>query len=218
MARRTTRRASSKFTVNLSGYDPEGPDFGSGEGGGFFIPPGEYPVRCESVENKQSKNDADMLVWVFVGTGGKAKGKKFWLYTVLDDHQKVGKTLEALGVAVEDGEVEFDLDEVVDQECNGEVYTDVYNGERRSKLRKVYAGDAESEEEEEKEERRPGRKGNGKNKVVKVSEDEVKDMDEDELEELNEKHDLEVDLSKLKTLSRKSKAVIEALAEKELIE
>jgi len=216
---RSTR--SKKFRVDLSDFDPDGPDFGGG-GGGFHIPDGEYPIKCVSVERKLSKNDSDMFEWKFEGTKGKAKGKVFYYYTVIEgkeQQQKLGKTLMALGLDFEPGDVEFEPDDVLDAECMGEVATDTYQGEKRSKLQRVF-GEGEEAEEEEEETRSTRKKSsaNGKSRrPIKVSEDEVKEMNEEELEELVEKHELDVDLSKLKTLARKSKAMIEALADKDLI-
>jgi hypothetical protein len=223
MATRTSRssRRSSRPTHDMSDYDPDGGDYGGG--GGFHIPDGEYPMKVESCTQKTSKNDSEMYEWIFVGTGGKAKGKKFFLYTVFDDIQKLGKTWEAVGYEFEPGgEVDFDPDSVEDAECIGEVYTDEYNGEKRSKLRKVMSADeAGGKEEEEEEEEKPARgskKANGKTRrVVKMSEDEVKELDEEELEALVDKHELEVDLAKAKTLSKKRNAVLEALTEADLI-
>lgn len=213
------RRREAGLTLDLSDYDPDGPDFGGG-GGAFVIPPGLYPMKVKSCEQKVSKNDSEMLEWIFEGTSGKAKGKTFYFHTVFSDQQKLGKTLEAIGHEFEASDVvDFDPDDAEGAECVGEVYTDEYNGEKRSKLRRVLPEGTEAEEEEEKPTTRGKSRANGKGKktAVKISEDEVTDMDEDELEELLGKHELEVDLSKAKTLSKKRNAVIEALAENDLI-
>jgi hypothetical protein len=220
VARSTSRRSRSRPTHDMSEYDPEGGDYGGG--GGFHIPDGEYPMKVESCTQKTSKNDSEMYEWIFVGTGGKAKGKKFFLYTVFDDIQKLGKTWEAVGYEFEPGgEVDFNPDDVEDAECIGEVYTDEYNGEKRSKLRKVMPSDGSDGDDDEDDAPRGKRtrssRGNGKRKVTKLSEDEVKELDEDELEQLVDKHDLEVDLTKAKTLSKKRNAVLEALTENGLI-
>lgn len=221
---RSSRASRNKKTITLdmSSYNPDGPDY-DGQGG-FHIPAGPYPMKCVSVTQKVSKNDNDQFEWVFQGTGGKAKGKQFYLYTVFgqgNKTQKLGKTLEALGIEFEPGELEFDPDEAVDAECIGFVEDDEYQGEKRSKLQRVVPSDAEVEEEEEEEEERPARRakanGKGKKATVKVSEDEVKEMDEDELESLLDKHEVELDLTKHKTLTRKKNAVIEALTEKGVI-
>jgi hypothetical protein len=205
----------------MANYDPKGGDFGGG-GGGFHIKDGNYKMALVSCEEKISKNDSDMFEWVFKFVAGPAKGKSLYLYTVFDEdtNQKVGKVWEAIGHEFEPGdtEVEFDPDEYEGTEVMGEVITDTYMGQKRSKLQMVHPLNGEEEEEEEEttgKSRR--RKGNGRNRVVKVSEDEVKEMTEDELEDLNEKYDLGVDLGKAKTLRRKQSASIAALAEKDLI-
>jgi hypothetical protein len=223
MATRTRRsRRASRISYQSKGYDRDGPDFEGG--GGFHIPEGDYPMKCTSVEQKESKSSGnEMLEWVFTGTTGKAKGKTFYLYTVLDQVQKVCKTLEACGVEVDedaDGP-DFDPDEVEGAEVIGEVYTDDYNGEKRSKLRRVMSPDDASDEEEDEDRpagRRTRRAANGKrSRPTKLSEDEVTGLDEEELEALIEKHELEVDLTKAKTLSKKRNAVLEALTEADLI-
>jgi hypothetical protein len=75
---------------------------------------------------------------------------------------------------------------------------------------------AAEEEEEEVEETRP-RRGGKKTKPEPIAGDEVRAMEEEELEEVIEKYKLEVDLSKFKTPSRKSSAVIAALEEAEML-
>jgi hypothetical protein len=216
MARRTAKKNTIK--VDLSDYDPDGGDFSGG--GGFVVPPGPYAMECVSATLKTSKAGNEMIEWVFKGTEKKAKGKQFFLHTVLDQPQKIGKTIEAIGLEFEVGEFDLDLDEVEGLECVGIVTTEEWNGEKRSKLAKVLpVGGEDSEAEEEEEEEKPAKKAsNGKaKKPVKVSEDELKEMEESELEDYVSKHELEVDLSKSKTLTRKRNAVIEAATEADLI-
>ena len=209
------RPAKNIVKLDLSSYDPDGGDF-SGGGSGFVIPPGPYPMKCESATLKTSKAGNEMIEWVFKGAGGKAKGKSFFLHTLLDQSQKLGKTIEALGLEFEPGEFDLDLDEVEGLECVGVVVKDEWNGEPRSKLFKVVATGSEDTDADEEE--KP-KKGNGakKSKVVKMSEDDIKELTEDELEDLVSKHDLDTDLSKSKTLTRKRTAVIEAMTERDLI-
>ena len=80
-------------------------------------------MKCTSVEEKMSKNDNPMLEWKFVGVGGRAKGKSFYYYTVMDDEQKLGKTLDALGLETVQDDFTFDIDEVVDARVMGDVYS-----------------------------------------------------------------------------------------------
>lgn len=203
------RNRRNSITVDLSEYDPEGPDFGSGAGG-FHIPEGEYAMECTSVEKKVSKNDSDMLEWIFTGTEGKAKGKKFYLYTVFTDFQKMGNTLAACGQEFDQSEFTFSPDDLEGAEVVGIVIDDKYQGEKRSKLQRVMAAEEEEKPKRNNKDRRSAKK-------VKMSEDEVKELDEDDLEELVQKYDLDVDLSKAKTHPRKIKAVIAAMSENDLI-
>ncbi len=209
MARRTAKKNTIK--VDLSDYDPDGGDFSGG--GGFVVPPGPYAMECVSATLKTSKAGNEMIEWMFKGTEKKAKGKQFFLHTVLDQPQKIGKTIEAIGLEFEVGEFDLDLDEVEGLECVGIVTTEEWNGEKRSKLAKVLpvgGEDSEAGEEDEEEEKPAKKASNGKaKKPVKVSEDELKEMEESELEDYVSKHELEVDLSKSKTLTRKRNAVIE---------
>ena len=208
------RRPKNTERTDFSEFDPDGPDYGTGGGGGFHVPPGEYQFRSESCEKKVSKNDNEMYEWVFVGTTGKVKGKKLWWRVVVTDRQKLGKTLIALGIEVETTEdFEWNIDDTLDVECICELKNDNYNGERRSVIDKVHP----LEEGEEEEAERPAKGKAKKGKAIKVSEEEVGEMTEEELEDLNDKHDLEINFAKLKTLTRKKNAVIEALTEKDML-
>ena len=87
--------------------------------------------------------------------------------------------------------------------------------------------DDDDEEEEEKprgrrrskddddEEDKPAR-GKGKKKAD-LTQEEIRDMDTDELETLIEKNELDVDLSKIKTLKKQQNAVIDAASEAGLL-
>lgn len=210
MARRATK--SRTITVDFEGVD-------SG-GGGFHIPEGEYGVKVESVDLKKSDNGNDMIAWTFVGTEGKAKGKKFYLYTVLVEQAlwKLRGTLEGLGVEVPDSSTDIDLDELVGLEGTGLVEDNEYEGRIRSQLVSIISSDEEEEVDDKKNDKKNDKKGGKKKELVKFSEAEIKDMNEDELEEVIEKCELSVDLSIFKILGKKRTAVINALTEAELIE
>ena len=247
MARRP-RRGGSRGKHDMSSYDPDGPDFSGG--GGFHIPDGDYLMECTGVEMGESKSSGnEMYTWTFKGKEGKAKGKQFYLYTPFSEPQhiqKLGKTFEALGIEVPDGEMDYiDSDDVEGVEVVGTVYTDEYQGEKRSKLQMIAPAEeaeetprrgkkkdeeeeaprrgrsrrAKDEEEEEETTTRRGRsRGNGKSKrAAKVEEDEIKDMSDDELEDLVGKHDLDVDLSKQKTHTKRVNAVLDAMGEADLL-
>lgn len=69
------------------------------------------------------------------------------------------------------------------------------------------------DDEEDEEDDKPARGKKSSKKSKGVSEDEVNDMNEEELEELIEEHDLGVDLTKSKTLTKKRNVTIDALSE-----
>ena len=77
--------------------------------------------------------------------------------------------------------------------------------------------DGEEEEDEEPKASKKSTKKSSKKKDL-ISADDVQDMDEDGLEELIEEHELDVDLSKFKTLRKKAAAVIDALEDADLLE
>lgn len=84
------------------------------------------------------------------------------------------------------------------------------------KSKKSSKDDDEDEDDEPKGKSKKGSKD--KKKPKKVSADDVDDMDEDELQELIDKHDLDVDLDDHKKLAKKVKAVKDALEEEDLLE
>lgn len=232
MARRAQRRSRNNNTieVDFTGVDIEG-------GGAPLIPEGDYLVEVESVEQKDSKNDNPMLEWVFVGKEGKSKGKKFYYYTVLTRESlfNLGQLLDRLGFEVPDDVMEIDLTELPGSEITAVIGTETYQGKERSKIQDFYpVEDNEKEEPEprgrrarggkDKDEDNEGSSRRGRNgasrrsRETKVSADEVRDMKEDELEELLEKHDLDVDLKEYKTPRRKVAAVISALEDAKLLE
>jgi hypothetical protein len=233
------RRKAKDRTVSLDFTDVE-----TG-GGGFKIPEGDYRMKVESVEDTESDAGNSMFKWTFVGMEKKAKGKKFYLYTVYDPPDSLWKLrslLEALGQEVPDGPLDLDLDEMTDLEIIGHVEDEEYQNKMTSKLKDFSSVDgAEEEEEEEEEEEKPakgkkkkkkeeeeeeeeeenprGKKGKKKKgkKLDAMSAEEVKALEEDEMVELVERYELDLDLDEHKTPRRKASAIIAALEEKELL-
>jgi hypothetical protein len=222
MARAAKSRAKKSNVISL---DFEGVESG---GGGFKIPEGEYLMKVIKVEDTESDAGNSMFKWTFEGQEKKAKGKKFYLYTVYDPPDSLWKLkslLEALGTEVPDGALDLDLDEMVDLELIGQVGDEEYQGKTTSKLQDFSPvdGDGDGGEEEVDEDEKPAK---GAKKVAKkgktkeleaVSADEVKGMDDDDMQELVEKYELDVDLSEHKTPRRKASAIVAALEEKELL-
>lgn len=92
------------------------------------------------------------------------------------------------------------------------------------KTRRGKAKEDDDEPEEEEEDDRPSRRKSKSEKKAKkkkkagLTVDEVEDMSEDELADLVEEHELEVDLDKARTLSKKRNLVLDALEEAELLD
>lgn len=216
MARRATASKSATVrTVKTKGAE-------RGGGGSTHIPEGDYAMKCVDAKWDESENGNEMIAWVFQGTEGKAKGKKFYFYTVNNENSmwKMIETLEALGIECpEDEDLEVDVKELIGLEGIAAVEDDEYEGKTRSKITRFVPSEGDDEEEEEEEKPAKAAKANGKaKKVVKTSADEVNEMDEDDLETLIGKHELEVDLSDHKILRKKRAAVIAALEENDLLE
>lgn len=216
-------------------------------GGSFYIEPGTYPMKIVDVTQEESSTGNDMIVAEFELTGGgkKIKGKtlKSWISCQEQALFKLKQLLVALELEDDDfpdsvEEAVEKLEEAKDEETEvaGVITDDEYQGRTRSKLDQFLPADeAEGEEEEEEETDKKGKnkkkgkksgddddgkKGKGKKdkKKAKLDADEVKDMDEDELSDLNEEHELGVDLDDHKTLRKKAAAIIAALEENDLLE
>jgi len=193
-------------------------DMGGVEGR-VLLPEGEYVVEVESVELGESQSGNEMLTWVFKTkehADKKLNGQKLWYYTVLNANSlwNLKNLLETLGVEVPDGPMDLDFDELVGEEMIGIVAHDEYDGKTRAKLDDFMpsdesggtssSGDDEGEEDVKVE---------GKKELPKLSEDEIRDMDEDDLKATIEKYDLDVNLDhrKYRTARKKVGAVVDAL-------
>lgn len=81
------------------------------------------------------------------------------------------------------------------------------------------AGDGEDEEEDDDNKGKKNKKGGKKGKKkAAVDQDAINEMDEDELEAFVEEHELDIKLSKYKTLRKKQAAVIDAGTEAGVVE
>lgn len=222
MARAARTRAKKSNVISL---DFEGVESG---GGGFKIPEGDYRMKVVQVEDTESDAGNQMFKWHFEGLEKKAKGKKFYLYTVYDPPDSLWKLkslLEALGQEVPDGAMDLDLDEMIDLELIGQVGDEEYKDKITSKLQDFSSvdGDAAGDEDDAssakgkgKEKVKPAKKGKTKELEAK-SATEVKEMDDDEMKELVDTYELDVDLDEHKTPRRKATAIIAALEEKDLL-
>ncbi|MGE0366911.1 MAG: DUF669 domain-containing protein [Phycisphaerales bacterium] len=86
---------------------------------------------------------------------------------------------------------------------------------RGKSSRKSKEDDEDEDDEDEDDDKKSKSRRGGKSKKSKkvITNDDIEDMSESELEDLVEEHELDVDLGKKKTLSKKRNAIIDALEE-----
>jgi len=104
------------------------------------LPDGDYVVRVERVELKQSKTGRPMLEWEFVVYDGEFAGRHEWKYNLLDSVDRIQwlkKDLFRAGLELEDiTQLETSLPQLLDrlleikiksrQGNNGQIYRNVY--------------------------------------------------------------------------------------------
>lgn len=211
---------------------------------------GDYPLKVLEVTPKTFGTGNEGLEFIFEVTDGKSKGAKAWFTCTFDEKSlwKLHALLTAMGVEVEDDEMDIDLTELVDREVMGVFTPDTYNGKRSFKMTDFASIDdykAPAEEggkkskkdkkakdepvEETKDEGKKskkdksGKKDKGakeekKSKKETYATSDVEDMDEDELKALIKKHKLDVDPKEHKKLAKLVKAVVSELDDADLIE
>lgn len=176
------------------------------------IPEGPYLVEVTSVEEGKSQNDNPTLSFEFSIAEGKFQGSKLWHTTALTKEAlwKVREVFEALGQEV-DGQVTYDLDELVGCTCGVIVYNETYEGKQRAKIGEFLSKDDVDTDEEEEVEEKSSKKSKDKKTSSKKSATSVSDMDEDELQEIIEENGLDVDLDDYSSIKKKRAAVDEAM-------
>lgn len=197
--------------------------------GGVLIDEGNYEVKTIEVEQSiGDKSGEPYLKWQFeIISSGEFKGKSLYYNTSLQQKSlwNLRGVLEVLGIEIPDGPEDLDLDELIDRTVGVEVQHEIYEGKPKSVIVDFFEFKEESEEKPIKkaskineEEEKLSTKKTSKKLVKKYTEDELLEKDEDELENLNEEHELDVNLDELNSLRRKRAAIIEALEEKGLVE
>lgn len=185
-------------------------DFTGIEGRKSLIPDDEYLVAVEEVKLDTSESGNKNLSWKFsvIHDDDKLDGTKLYYNTSLLPQSlwNLRNLLEALEVDVPDGPLEIDFAEMTGLEMMAVVEADTYEGKKRSRITDFYPADMTDAEASEDDEASGG-----------VTEDAINEMDEEALEELIDKHDLEVNLKKQKTIGKKRTAVIDAMEEKGLL-
>lgn len=205
----------------------------------FRFPEGTYEAKvvgCEPGESKRS--DDDLINWKFEITEGPYAGKSINHKTSLGEKSlwKLKQLLEALNYDIPEDDFDLDPDEVMDSELALQIADRRYENDKGTTVTVsditgygpagAASGGDEKEEEEEGPEEKPAKskraekraaakasaakKGKKAEPETVATADEVNGMDQEELEALVEEHDIDVDLSAFKTLSKKRAAVIKA--------
>lgn len=180
----------------------------------YKLPPeGPYTLKVVSAEFGTSKSEKPKVDFEFEVSQGKYAGSKVWLAAPLF---KFREFLEAIGHEIEQGDMEIDLDEVLEVEVGATLVHEKYEDTTRAKINDFLATDevdSEDEEEETDEEDDKPAKTKAKDKPAKTSKKKgpsIDEMDEDELAEYIEEHGLDVDLDDYSTIKKKRAAVAEA--------
>lgn len=196
-AARNTKKKSNSVKVNFDGVETIS-----------VVPEGEYITSVVGVKLEESKEGNDYLAWQLAITGGKHKGKKLFHNTSLAEQSlwATKRFLENLGVSVEDGEMELELDEYTDMEVGVVVEHETYKGRTRSRIVDTFPAEDEGSEKGEKEDDEAGET---------YTEDAVNEMGKKDLKALVAKHELDVELEGSTASQRR--AVIKALKAEDLI-
>lgn len=112
-------------------------DFSEVEASSFAIPNGGYVLSVTSVEKKRSESSGnEYLSWEFKIAEGKHKGKKVWDNTSLQPQAlwRLRNLFEAMGVEIEDGEVEVDLDDLEGETVGAEIENEKYQGKDKARV------------------------------------------------------------------------------------
>ena len=165
-------------------------DFSEVESQDFSLPNGPYILAVTSVEKKRSEASGnDYLGWEYKVAEGKHKGKKVWDNTSLQPQAlwRLRNLLEAMGMEIEDGEMDIDLDDLAGELIGVEIENEKYNGKNKARIINFLAvseleGEAEEEtpvvkakpapEPEPEEEEAPPPKAKGKAKAKPEPEEE----------------------------------------------
>lgn len=144
-------------------------DFTGVEVNSFDVPDGPYVFIVSSVTQKKSQESGQpYLSWEFKVDEGHYKGRKVWDNTSLQPQAlwKLRNLFECMGMDIDDGEFEVDLEELQGQVVGGEVANEKYQGKDKPRIvgyMKPEDVDAGEEDEEEKEPEKP--KATGKKKA-----------------------------------------------------
>lgn len=195
MARKPAKKNTSSVKVDFSGVEAR-----------TVLPEGEYITAVIGVKLEESESSGNQyLAWELAVADGKHNGKKLFNNTSLAEQSLwATKTfLQNLGVEVDDGEMELELDDYVDMQIGVVVEHEVYKGKTRSVVKDTYPAEEDGGEKGDGDSKGQGKKSSG------PTEEEVGEMGKKELKALNEELDLEVDMDG--STSSVRRAIIKAM-------
>jgi hypothetical protein len=152
--------SKKKVTVDFAGVE-------SG-GGSRAIPDGRYVGEVKKVVQKEGESSGKpYLNWLFNTLRPHHKGAGVYHNTSLQPQAlfNLKNLLEAMGVDVDDGEMELALEEYVDMEVGYEIVNEEYQGKQKPQIVAFFPpdeleeGEAEEEPEKEADEEEAPKKG-----------------------------------------------------------
>lgn len=185
------RKKSSSVKVNFKGVESR-----------QTPPEGDYLLEVLEAENDTSSKGNDQIVFTLEIAEGKYKGTKLWFYCPLAENSlwKLHAFLTAMGVEVEEDEMDIDLSELVGLQVVGVLTHETYQGKKRAKMtdfdsaENYKGGDDEDEDEDDEDEKSSKKKSKskkapakGKKGKSKSDDDEDEDEDDDEDEKPSKK-------------------------------
>jgi len=177
-----------------------------------LIPEDDYLAKPVQAEQKKSKQKQPTIEWQYEITDGKFKGQKLYHNTSLQPQAlwNLRGVLEAMGMDVPDGKMDVDLDAILAEapEVGVNVYQEVFDGKKKSKIGDIFPADDMGESDSDPDSDDGDDDGDD---GTEIDLDSIDDMDKDELQELVDEHDIEVDLKDFKSIAKKRKAVKEAI-------
>jgi hypothetical protein len=183
-----------------------------------LVPEGDYVAKPIAAEKTKAQSSGKpTIAWEFEICKGKMSGQKLFYNTSLQPQAlfNLRGLLDAMGVDVPDGSMTLDLAAILDEapEVGVSVFHDTYDGSKRSKMDDVFPADSvEDGDDDGDDDSDDDSDDDDDDSGNEIDAEAVEEMDAEELAELVEENGLEVDLDSIKSLKKKRKAVIEAIA------
>lgn len=124
-------------------------DFSDTEASGI-VEEGDYLIEVDEVEQKDSSTGNPMLVFTFKITEGDFKGKKLFHNCSLQPQAlfNLRGLLEALGMEVPQGVMEFDPADLIGETCGASVVHELYEGKTKARIGEFFSEEELGGEEE----------------------------------------------------------------------